>query len=150
MNVFIQLVCAFLGSLGFAMLFNVRGRQLLPASLGGLLSWGVCLIAGRFCSSEPVCFFAASAALTVWAELLARALKAPCTIFIVTAAIPLVPGGSLYHTMEYAILGEAESFLHQGVATLLLAASIAAGILITTTAVHLFRAAAAAVTRRAS
>lgn len=137
MNAPIQLITAFLGSLGFAMLFNVRGRRLLPASFGGFLAWSVYLLAMRLWPSEPLCYLIASAALTVWAEILARLLKAPATLFIVTAAIPLIPGGSLYHTMEYAILGDAGSFLRQGVATLLLAASIAAGILITMAVLHL-------------
>ena len=35
------------------------------------------------------------------AELLARLLKAPATIFLVIGIIPLVPGGGLYYTMDY-------------------------------------------------
>ena len=38
MDMLIQLVTAFTGSLGFALLFHVRKEKLLLASLGGLLA----------------------------------------------------------------------------------------------------------------
>ena len=37
-EILIQLVTAFLGSLGFALLFGLRRRYLFPAALGGLLA----------------------------------------------------------------------------------------------------------------
>ena len=43
MNPIVQLIAAWAGSLGFALLFNVRGKKLAYASLGGLLAfWAVC------------------------------------------------------------------------------------------------------------
>ena len=45
-DIVIQLVTAFAGSLGFALLFHVRREKLLLASLGGLLAWGVYLLMG--------------------------------------------------------------------------------------------------------
>ena len=39
MRYIMELATAFLGSLGFAMLFHVRSQKLLLASLGGLLAW---------------------------------------------------------------------------------------------------------------
>ena len=41
MHPLLQLAAAWVGSLGFAMLFNVRGKKLPLASLGGLLAWAV-------------------------------------------------------------------------------------------------------------
>ena len=43
-------------------------------------------------------FFVASVVLTIYAEILARVVKCPATLFLVTAAVPLIPGGSLYNT----------------------------------------------------
>ena len=37
----LQLASAFAGSMGFALLFQVRRRKLMLASLGGLLAWAV-------------------------------------------------------------------------------------------------------------
>ena len=108
-----QLVTAFTGSLGFAMLFHVRRQKLLLASLGGLLAWSVYLLMGRFSDQDVVRYFVASVVLTVYAELMARRVKCPATLFLVTAAVPLIPGGSLYHTMEYFMESELEAFSRQ-------------------------------------
>ena len=37
MDKLIQILMAYLGSLGFNLLFNIRGRKLLIASFGGML-----------------------------------------------------------------------------------------------------------------
>ena len=41
----IQLLTSFTGSLGFCLVFHLRRRYLLPASLGGVLTCGVYLAA---------------------------------------------------------------------------------------------------------
>ena len=35
----IQVLAGFIGSMGFAVLFNIRGERLIAAAIGGLLSW---------------------------------------------------------------------------------------------------------------
>ena len=44
-DVILQLVMAFVGSLGFAMLFHLRRSLWVTASLGGLFCWGCYLLA---------------------------------------------------------------------------------------------------------
>lgn len=135
----IQLVTAFTGSLGFALLFHVRKEKLLLASLGGLLAWGVYLLMGLVSDQDVVRYFAASVALTVYAECLARAVKCPATLFLVTASIPLIPGGSLYRTMEYFMASDLASFSAQALTTVLLAVAIAVGMLFPTAIFQLVR-----------
>ena len=89
----VELITAFLGSLGFALLFRVRREKLLLASLGGLLAWGIYLLMGFATDQDVVRYFAASVVLTVYGEIMARVVKCPATLFIVTASIPLIPGG---------------------------------------------------------
>ncbi len=125
----IQLITAFTGSLGFAGIFHVKKDKLLPAAFGGFLAWGVYLAAGSASSNDPLRFFLASLAFTVYAEIMARLKKTPATIFLVPSAIPLIPGGSLYATMRYALGRQKELCLEQAVYTLSLAAAIACGIL---------------------
>ena len=129
----IQLVSAFLGSLGVSLLFNIRKEKLLAAGFGGLLSWGVYLFLENWFSGDVIRYFIASMVLTLYAEIMARVKKAPATVFLVSAAIPLIPGGSLYATMHYAVEKQWSTFTSQGIYTLLLAASIACGILGMTT-----------------
>lgn len=128
-TVCVQLATALTGSLGFAVLFNARGRNLVWASLGGLLSWGVYLAWGLVYASDPTCYFVAALVLTIYAEIMARVRRTPVTVFLVAGTIPLIPGGSLYHTMSYAVAARWAEALHAALTTLLLAVAIAAGIL---------------------
>jgi uncharacterized membrane protein YjjB (DUF3815 family) len=129
----IQLFTAFLGSLAFAGIFNVKPDKLFPAAFGGFLSWGIYLILSDFLWGDALCYFAASFALTIYAEIMARAMKTPTTVFIVPATIPLIPGGSLYTTMRYAVQGLSRFCFHQGIYTAQLAGAIACGIIIAMT-----------------
>lgn len=138
-NTLLQLATAFIGSLGFALLFHVRRERLLLASLGGLLAWGVYLLMGLLTGQEVVRYFVASVALTVYAETLARVVKCPATLFIVTASIPLIPGGSLYKTMQYFMRNDLEAFSLQALTTVLLAVAIAVGMLVPTAVFQLLR-----------
>lgn len=135
----LQMVTAFAGSLGFALLFHVHQGRLLPASLGGLLAWGVYLLMGHVTDQDVVRYFVASVVLTVYAETLARLVKCPATLFIVTASIPLIPGGSLYRTMQCFMRNDLDAFSHQALTTVLLAVSIAVGMLVPTAIFQLGR-----------
>lgn len=131
-EIILQLVTAFVGSFAFALLFRVRRERLLPASLGGLLAWGVYLLMGALTDQEVVRYFVASVVLTVYAETLARLVRCPATLFIATASIPLIPGGSLYKTMEYFMRNDLEAFSRQALTTVLLAVALAVGMLFPT------------------
>lgn len=90
-------------------------------------------------SSEVPRFFIASVVLTIYGEILARVVKCPATLFLVTAAVPLIPGGSLYHTMRYFVEGDFAACSAQGLNTLLLALAIAAGMIVPTSLFQLIR-----------
>lgn len=132
MEYIIQLLMAFLGSLGFGTLYNIHGRRLLFASLGGLLAWAVYLLVNQFTPSPYPCAFIASVALTLYSELMARWHKTPVTVFLVTSAIPLIPGAGLYRSVSALMLRDAIKATEQGMYTVLFAASMAAGITLTT------------------
>ena len=134
-----ELVTAFLGSLGFALLFHVRREKLLLASLGGLLAWVVYLLAGYWSGQDVVRYFVSAVVLTVYGETMARVVKCPATLFIITAAVPLIPGGSLYHTMKFFMEGNFTACSIQGLSTVLLAVSIAVGILFPTSVFQLYQ-----------
>ncbi|MGN0802149.1 MAG: threonine/serine exporter family protein [Candidatus Faecivicinus sp.] len=132
MNPLIQLPAALLGSLGFGALFNLHGRKLAFAALGGLLSWSIYLLVERFSDIPYLCAFIASVSLTLYAEAMARIHKTPVTVFLVTAAIPLIPGAGLYRSASALMLKQMDTFADQGLYTLLFAASMSAGVTLTT------------------
>ena len=126
----IQIITGFIGSLGFAILFNVRGKKMLFAALGGLLSWGIFVLLGFAIESEAVRYFIVAALISLYAEVMARVLRTPTTTFIMTALIPLIPGGSLYYTMAYALESDLTRFFEKGVDTLQLALALALGVIV--------------------
>ena len=127
---FVQIITGFLGSLGFAILYNIRGKKLVAAALGGFMSWSLFLLLGLFMNSEPIRYLIVSMSISIYAEFLARVLKTPTTTFIITALIPLIPGASLYYTMSSAFGGNFEVFLGNAVSTLSLALALAVGVAI--------------------
>lgn len=128
MTIFLQILTAFLGSIGFSILFNVRGSKLLIAGLGGALSWGLYLALGPVLSSDSIKYFIASLFVTIYAEAFARIKKSPTTSFLVPGFIPLIPGGALYSTMKYALHNDWSLFADKASYTVQLALAIAAGI----------------------
>ncbi len=136
----VQLITAFLGSLGFSVLFNVRRTKLLIAGFGGLLSWGVYLLLTLWLPEGPMLCFYASVCVSVYAEVFARVKKTPTTSFLVPGMIPLIPGGALYNTMQYAIAGNWEAFFPTAAYTLRVALALAAGIILVSSVMRMFAA----------
>lgn len=132
----LQLIAALAGSLGFSMLFNVRGKRLIWCAIGGGVGWGVVLLCEMLGFGEMVGYFIGSMVLTVYAEILARVQRCPVTVFVATATIPLIPGGALYNTMRFAMAEEWSDFAIQGLHTLIYAILISAGILVINTGVR--------------
>jgi uncharacterized membrane protein YjjB (DUF3815 family) len=126
----IQIITGFIGSFGFAILFNVRGKKFIFAALGGFLSWTTFVLLGFLIESEPIRYFIVAASISLYAEVMARTLRTPTTTFIMTSLIPLIPGGSLYYTMAYALESDVNRFLEKGIYTLELALALALGVII--------------------
>lgn len=133
----IQVLAGFIGSIGFANLFNIRGKRLIAAGLGGGLSWLLFLVLSTYIANEVICYFVVSFLISIYAEIMARLLKTPTTTFITVSLIPLIPGASLYYTMAYAFEGETIMFVQRALFTLQLAAALALGIIVSTAIVKI-------------
>lgn len=128
-NIIINSIYTLIATLGFNILENVRGKNLIFTSLGGGLTWFVYLISSyHISSSSAACFFIASVFASTYSEIMARVLKTPVTTFIIGAIIPLVPGGGMYNTMLESIQGNINGSLSTGLKTLSTAGTIAVGI----------------------
>ena len=128
----VQIVTAFFGTLGFCVLFQLRGGKLWLGALGGLLSWSVFLALGTVLESEVLRYFIVSVLITVYSEVFARIMKTPTTTFCIVSLIPLVPGGSLYYSVTYALEQNWSAFMAKATYTFELAAALSAGILLVT------------------
>ena len=131
-TVILQFITALTGCLGFSIVFHVRRRQWLAASIGGVVSWAVYLLILRIGGSDYASALAGASAAALYGEIMARREQAPSTIFTVIASIPLVPGASLYRSANNYMIGQAQTGRELGVYTLLFAACMSAGIVVTT------------------
>ncbi len=131
-EILIQLVTAFFGSLGFSLLFGLRAKHIVFASLGGMIAWGVFLGVHALVPSLFLANLFAAIFSVTYAEVLAHLRKCPTTLFVIPAIIPLVPGSSLYYAMSSAVQGDFVSAGEYGHRTLVCALAIAAGISLVT------------------
>lgn len=126
-------IYALIASLGFGIIFNIRGRNLLIASIGGGLSWLTYLIALQIYGSDVFAFFVSATIVSIYSEIMARIFKAPVTIFVICSIIPLVPGGGMYYATSLAVKGDYTACISKGMSTLLNAGAIAIAIVFVST-----------------
>ena len=128
-----EILAAAVGTLGFAFVFNIRGRKVFFAAFGGCLGWVLFLLLGLFLENEVVRYLIVSIAVSVYGEVMARVLKTPTTLFSVVCLVPLVPGSGLYYTMTHALSGNLDGFIEKGTSTLGLAAALSIGVVLVNT-----------------
>lgn len=96
----IRLIAAAVGTVGMSVLFHVRPKHLPVASLGGTLTYLIYYAFELSGASLFVAAFVSTLALAAFAEICARICRAPAPIFLLSGAIPIVPGGLLYYTVS--------------------------------------------------
>ena len=126
----IQLGAAFLGSIGFAIFFKMKGKQIFYAGLGGLITWFIYLMVFDYCQSDFISNLIASIFIGIFAEIMARVNRAPSTIFLTAAAVPLIPGGKLYYTMYGLVSEDNQLFVESGTDAVIIALAISLGFVV--------------------
>lgn len=135
----IQLIAAFFGAMGFAMVFNVRRPLIIFGALGGVLSWGLFLLMEDIFVNPFIACLISSAFSAFYAEVMARIKKSPASVFFIPSLIPHVPGGALFYCMSAAIESDWISFKGYGITTLQYALGIACGISFAWTIWYMFQ-----------
>lgn len=129
-------ISGMLGTIGFSVLFRSDKNRIFCNAIGGALT---CLIYVVCCCCFERIFvqnFFPALFVTVYAEMMARAVKAPATPILACSIIPLVPGGKLYYTTYYFVTGDMEKFDITLSETLQIAAGLAVGIICVSVVVH--------------
>lgn len=126
----VQVIAAFVGSVGFAIFFKMKGRQIALAGIGGAITWMVYLACQQCVEGYFLPSFIASIFVAVYAEIMARMNRAPATIFLTAAAVPLIPGGSLYYTMAGIVNMDETLFKESGSAAITIALAISLGFVV--------------------
>ena len=89
------LLSGIVGTLGFSILFKSNKSRVLCCTVGGALV--VLVYAGcvKFTDNLFIQNFIPSLCATVYAEIMARIMKAPTTPILACSVIALIPGGRL-------------------------------------------------------
>lgn len=127
-----------IASIGFGIIFNIRGNNLLLAGIGGAIGGFVHAFCLSIALDEAIALFTASIAFSIFSEICARIQKTPVTTFIICALIPLVPGGGMYRMMFHAINHESMLAIQTCMETLGYAGTLALGIIFVSTFTRLF------------
>ncbi|MDT8716251.1 threonine/serine exporter family protein [Clostridium sp. 19966] len=135
----INSIYAAIATIGFGIIFNVKGKNLFLCAIGGGASWFIYLLSSKYTDSIALSMFASSVFIGIYSEIMARVRKAPVTIFVLCTIIPLVPGGGMYYTMYYSIKGDVYTSLSTGLNTIMSAGALAVGILFVSSAVKLIK-----------
>lgn len=134
MNYLIQCLSAFMGCLGFSLVFRIHNnpRFAFIGSFGGMIGWLVYLLLEQHSGSIISSLFAMMI-VGFFSEIMARVFKAPATIFVIVGCFPLVPGKGIYQTMLYLISNNRDMFIDSLLNTVGIALALATALLIVST-----------------
>jgi uncharacterized membrane protein YjjB (DUF3815 family) len=130
-------VTAFIGCIGFAILFNIHGPGGLLCGLGGTLTWLIYLICFRKTGNSLAAYFWSTLFASFYAETMARVRKYPAISYLVISIFPLIPGAGVYYTMNYALQSNMDAFADKGMETAAVAGIMAVAILLGSTSVRI-------------
>lgn len=125
---FTQLITSAAGSCAFALVFKTHRRHLALIGFSGLVTYFVYYAVGFFGGGFFVSSFAATVFAAMLGEFFARACRAPAMIYLLTALIPIVPGGEAYYTMRYLLEQTMQKATEKLLSTGAVALGIASGI----------------------
>lgn len=104
-SIAVQLISTTIACVGFAILFKIKGRQVVFSGIGAFCTWAVYLLVYDYNANNFFTTLVASIFVAAYAEIMARVNKAPATIFLTASVFPLIPGANLYYMM-YGIVME--------------------------------------------
>ena len=110
----IQILGCAVGCTGFALWFHTKRSHLLMCGIGAALTWIVYLVTHHFLQDVFGTHIICAAFCGVMAQVMARARKAPATIFQTISIFPVIPGPALYYTMSGIVTGDTGLALARG------------------------------------
>ena len=135
---FIEVISSFFVGVSFALMFRTKKKRLLLCGVAAAFGWGIYCVAEALISGIFMQYFLGAAAVTLYAEIMARITKTPAVVYLLPGLIPAVPGGSLYYTTFALVTGDQAGMAMHGRATGLAALGIAFGLVVISAVVHCY------------
>lgn len=122
-------IFAAIATSAFSVLFGLHSTDVFLASVGAAIGWAVFQSIPQTSSPAFAAFLAALAA-GLYSEIAGWFRSKPATVYMIASIIPLVPGGGMYYTMLSTLKGDSVRSVEIGLATIITAFAIAAGLAI--------------------
>ena len=129
----IEVISAFFAAFSFGILFNVKGKYLYVAGIGGALGWLVYKVCLNYGVGDSSSLFLSAVIFSIYCEICARIYMPPATILSVCCLIPLVPGYGAYNALYECLKGDYIKALDFGTNTLASAGALALGVILIST-----------------
>ena len=123
-----EFFAACVGTIAFALLFQVPRKYYLYCGLAGACGW-ICYKLILPHTTEPVSIFFATVLVILLSRSFAVYKRCPVTVFLIAGIFPLVPGSGIYWTAFYVVTNDLERAGARGFLTLKDAVAIVLGIL---------------------
>lgn len=122
-----NIICSFLGTVAFSVVFNVPRRFYMYCGLTGMTGWlTYCLLVQHM--SPTLSTFFGTMVIVLMSRVLAVWRKCPITVFLISGIFPLVPGTYVYYTAYYFVRNSLSMAADKGITALKLAFAIVLGI----------------------
>ncbi len=130
-NIF-EVLVATIGTMGFSFVFNIKKNRVIPVGIGGMIGWITYLLVNHYFENAFISNMLATFVVCIYAEICARKLKAPASVFLVPSVFPLIPGSGLYYTMEALVRGDKALVNSYGISTIAATLGIVVGMILGT------------------
>ena len=124
----IKVITAFISSVGFAVVLRIAPRNLLTASINGMITYFIYYTVMFFGLGYFAAGFISTTSAAVYSEAMARTRRAPSIVFLFPGVIPTVPGGDLYRGMRDLISGSIDTAMQNFSVAINIGLGIAGGI----------------------
>lgn len=129
----IQAVSAFLGTMGFAVLYGVPRKEYIHASLCSTIGWMAYLVMMRLANATVIeSTFVATLVVVLVSRFMAVDRKCPVIVYQICGVFPLIPGAGIFWTVYYIVNKELSVAVTTGFTALGMAVAIVLGIIFMT------------------
>lgn len=122
-----NVICPFLGSVGFAIMFNIPRRYYFASGMTGAAGWVVYKLMLSH-ASVAVASFVGTLVIVLMSRMLTVKMKCPITLFLISGIVPLVPGAGVYYTAYYLVTNQMDMAGYKGLESVKIAFGIVLGI----------------------
>lgn len=127
-------------SLGFSMVFEIHGKDLIFAALGGGLIRVFFILLIYAIPTYRIAYMTLAAFIAaLYADIVATFQKKPATVFLYPSIIPLIPGDLVLYTFFGVIWLNSDLFKQNGLESMLALVGICTGFVLSSTLFHNIR-----------